>query len=177
MKKLFILILTMISLTFIGCSNKYKTTDNLQMLTKLERSKIVYISISKDGVYGSEIYRDSGKKVTNALQTVLTSNVSSIIVAAKVESQKEALQNAKTSGARYLFYPAIIHWEQRRAAWSGIPSRLGISITVFDLAKEDEDSMLMQKQLDVRGKIFTFKSQYVEELLPPTLQQFVSDIF
>jgi hypothetical protein len=112
------------------------TADSYQLLRtgnvsiKLEPSKSVYISISRDGRYGQINYQGSGANASQIILMAFSKNSNSAETARQYQSFDNALTYAKENNYGYLVFPTILEWEDRATVWSGIPDKASIKIAI-----------------------------------------------
>ncbi|MDR3298888.1 MAG: DUF4823 domain-containing protein [Candidatus Accumulibacter sp.] len=158
-----------------GCATKIQHSDVIADSTsKLEKNQIVYIALAGDGHYGGKAYPGSGVQVSHFIGGGIKPYVQKTIVANAPASTEAILASAKDSGARYAFVPVISNWEPRAAAWSGIPTRVSISIAIHDVSTGQE---VMLRKIDVKGRAMTFVSQSADELAKVAIYEFCANIF
>ncbi len=142
--------------------------------TTLQRDAKLYVSLSHDGRYGATNYHGSGYSVSRMLRDALQTYSSAIIVATKVEQQCAALQSAQAAGARYLFMPNILHWEDRNTPWSGLLDHVKIEISVYDVQTGE---VLNRTVVAANNQWATFRNNPPDVLLPQPLSEFVCVLF
>jgi hypothetical protein len=136
---------------------------------KLMRNKIVYIASAEDGTFNGKVYLGSGKSVTNMFSVNLRPYVQKITIG----QEDIDFAQAKMKDAHYIVKPTILHWEPRAAAWSGIPTRLEIHVSIYT----SDENEIISRDLEVKGRSWTFASQSVEELAEIIIKQFCADVF
>lgn len=168
MKKIFF------PLTFIVLSS-CTTTMSLQNAradlppAKIEKDRIICIATVNDGTFNGKIYNGSGHFVLNSFASNLQPFASKIAI---VDS-KNYDEMAKQMNAKYIIRPTITHWEPRVAAWSGIPTRVEINVSVYDLA---QNKPVAHTNLSIKGRRMTFVSQSAEELTNALVKKFITNI-
>jgi len=170
------ILLAIIVTTFLsGCMSDSKqfisTKKNSNTISRVEK---VYVSVPKDGIYGHINYGGSGINVSRIV-TMAFSKYNGVVESAfRYQSFEDAMQYAKDNKYEYLVFPTILEWEDRATEWSGIPDRVSIKITVFDVST--------QKRLDsaiVKGKSgwATFGGDHPQDLLPEPVEQYTDSLF
>jgi hypothetical protein len=158
----------------VSCTTKIRHNEAIAPSLKLERIQKIYIGMPQDGSYADITYAGSGSQVVDLLASGARPYASGILTASAYTSVEQVLASAGEAGARYAFIPVITNWEPRRAAWSGRPTRVNMTIMVYDVYSEKR---ILSRKIDVTGRSFTFVSQSVEELAKSALNQFCVDIF
>ncbi|MDR1198966.1 MAG: DUF4823 domain-containing protein [Prevotellaceae bacterium] len=138
-------------------------------LAKIEKDKIICIVNVGDGVFNGKIYTGSGLSVLNSF----TANLQMFASKAVTVDSKNYDEEAKQMNAAYVVKPVITHWEPRAASWSGRPTRVEISVSVFDVI---QNKSVINTNLSVKGRSMTFVNQSAEALANELIKQFVKDI-
>jgi Domain of unknown function (DUF4823) len=155
-------------------------TDTHQLLRsghdkpKLEKSKIVYISVPKDGRYGQTVYSGSGPNTTQIVHMAFSQYVKRVESGHEYQTFEEALNAARKHGAAYLVVPTILEWEDRATEWSGIPDKVSIRISIADTGNSETiDSVV------IKGKsgLATFGGDHPQDLLPQPVGEYVMSLF
>jgi hypothetical protein len=89
-------------------------------------------------------------------------------------SRDELLAAARNVGAGYLVIPSITHWEQRATEWSGIPSRVSMSLTVVDTQTGAE---VRSALLESRSAVMTMIRPNPDNLAQEMIDQQVSAFY
>lgn len=167
--------LLVISTTLIlGCADTHsiKNTSSYSNV-KFESQSSVYIAMSKNGEYGEHYYGNSGKMVSQIIQSALSVKLNNIELASQPENYKVALENAASKQIDYLVYPTILHWEDRATEWSGKPDKVQVKISVVDVKSNSE---VKSGVIDGKSGIWTFGGDHPQDLLPEPTQQFFQDL-
>lgn len=75
----------------------------------------------------------------------------------------EAVSVAGAADADFLVYPQIVHWSDRATEWSGIPDRITLDLTIYDIATGD---VLNRQEIRASSRWATFGGDHPQELLP-----------
>lgn len=161
-----LIVLLLCSCTTIVSVQNSKTDA---FLSKIEKDKVIGIVTVGDGAFNSKVYTGSGLSVLNCFIANLQPFASKIVIL----DSKNYEDEAKEINATYIVKPIITHWEPRIAAWSGIPTRVEISVSVFDLV---QNKSIIDTNLLVKGRAMTFTSQSAEGLANVLIRQFVKEI-
>ena len=89
-------------------------------------------------------------------------------------SRDDLLAAARKAGAGYLVIPNITHWEQRATEWSGIPSRVSMSLTAIDVQTGAE---VRSALLESRSAVMTFVRPNPDNLAQEMIDQQVSAFY
>ena len=168
MKKL-LLPLFLLFLYSCATTTSVKNANSNAPLAKIENNKLICIVEPKDGAYEGKVYTGSGAYVLNIF-TVNLQPFASEIITADAKNYEAA---AKELGVTYIVKPIITHWEPRNASWSMKPTRVEISVSVFDL---EQNKYIINTNLSVKGRSVTFVDQSAEGLANALIKQFVQDI-
>jgi hypothetical protein len=124
----------MVGLSACTASYQQRETGGLDASSaRLDAGKSVFVSVSPDGQYGNRTYPGTGRTVAQRAAAAFSRYVRRVEVGGgPASSRDELLAAARQAGAGYLVIPNITHWEQRATEWSGIPSRVSMSLTVVD---------------------------------------------
>lgn len=178
MKRIYLYVVLVTALVLAtGCTTRYATSDfSGPSVSKLEREEIVYVIRPNDGAYGGAIYQGSGARTASIFDMELTKYVKTSYVGSYTDLDK-AIAHAKEKNTRYVFEPIIINWVHRKAFLSGKASSVTLRVRVYDLALDDEDQLILDKSLRVKGRNLTFSSQSPEEILVYLVRKYVEEIF
>ncbi|GHU68521.1 hypothetical protein FACS189413_05610 [Bacteroidia bacterium] len=122
---------------------------------------MIYIAPIDDGAFGGKAYYGSGKSVANYFLQYFRSDASDVIVGAE-----------DTVNADYIVKAVITHWEPRAAAWSGIPTRVEILVSVYNANSKEK---IIDDKLSVTGRSFTFVNQSAEGLAEYLIKEFCNE--
>lgn len=175
MRKIVMGLIAVVLLTMVGCTTKFSVVpmDGVSP-AKLETNKAVYIAQAADGKYSDQVYTGSGMQVSTYVSKVLIPYSSLTEISGQISPKDVLLQEATEIGATYLFVPVITHWEPRAAAWSGIPTRVNIELTVYDV---ETGQSVAAKSVSVKGKRMTFVSQHAHVLAEQAIQDLVKSFY
>jgi hypothetical protein len=121
---------------------------------RLDPGKSVFVAVPVDGQYGSRVYAGTGRTVAQKTAAAFSRYSPRVEVSSSTTTNRdELLAAARRAGAGYLVIPGILHWEQRATEWSGIPSRVSISMTVVDVGTRAD---LRAGLLESRSAVMTF---------------------
>jgi hypothetical protein len=170
MKKL--LLSSFILLFLYSCTttmNVQNASKNNAPLEKIESNKLICIVGVNDGIYNGKVYAGSGLYVLNSFTLNLQPFASKI----KTVDANNYEADAEQLGATYIVKPIIMHWEPRNASWSGIPTRVEINVSVFDL---EQDKYIIYTNLSATGRAVTLVDQSAEGLANEIIREFVQSI-
>jgi hypothetical protein len=161
-----------------ACTSSYKQreTGGLDASSvRLDASKNVFVSVPPDGQYGSRTYPGTGRTVAQKTAAAFSRYVRRVEVGGgPASSRDELLAAARNAGAGYLVIPNITHWEQRATEWSGIPSRVSMSLTVIDTHTGAE---VRSALLESRSAVVTMIRPNPDNLAQEMIDQQVSAFY
>jgi hypothetical protein len=173
MKKL-ILVCLVAAFFAVGCSTKVTTRG---ATAQLEAGQKILIAVPADGAYNGQVYAGSGQEAAERLRGALAPKASAVALSSSAPGNvAAALKEGRAGGYRYLIHPELAHWEHRIAAWSGIPTRVSLLMTVYDL-KAGGTEPVVRQNLDARGRIMTFRSQFPADMAESLFRQFAAETF
>jgi hypothetical protein len=169
-------LLLCVAVALVGCRARYDV-NNLSGTggARLDRAKAVYVAIPQDGAYGGRPYSGSGQIVAQAVASAFSGQANRVHIGERrLESEGEAIAAAKAAGAGYVAIPTIAHWEQRNTAWSGMPSRMAIRLTVLDA---ESGKQITSSAIEGRSRIMSMTATTPESLLREPLAQYVRGLY
>lgn len=158
----------------VGCADSHAVRVVRAPTTKLSPNASIYISIPKDGSYGSAMYHGSGISTATAVQAAFLMHAKTVTMANSVEELPMALENAKAKGLDYTCRPVILHWEDRATEWSGIPDKITIKVSLYDTANGDE---VASSIIDGSSGLATIGGNHPQDLLPEPTRKFVDQLY
>lgn len=171
-----ILCLFLIFFILAGCAKQYRV-ENLSgtsNVVALSRDRGVYIAAPDDGRYESITYPGSGQTVAQVLAGAFSKFAAKVNTADAPATMANDFLAAKSANANYIVLPTITHWEQRATAWSGIPSKMSIRITIYDVGSHQE---LTSTSIDGRSAIMTLLPTSPDALLKDPVEKYVSSLY
>ncbi len=168
------LAIAVLTLLLAACSQKYKLDSYQPPQQRLSQGSAIYVMVPADGRYGNITYSNSGQQTAQALFASLATVSNKIEVAPKVEPLAEALANAKSKGATYVFQPQILNWIDRATEWSGIPDRITIKLIVYEVESGKDVASVMSRASSKWG---TLGGDHPQDLLPRVMAEFTKLLF
>lgn len=168
MRSLFVVLAVVLA----SCTS-VKTVDTTSSTGLLKREGSALVGISEDGRYNATVYNGSGHLASSMVLTAFAPHLSKVEIGERWRDQDEALAAARERGFTYLILPKIVHWEDRATAWSGLPDRATVLITVLDVA---EGRTLDTATIDGRSAIITFLSESPQDLLREPIKQYALQV-
>lgn len=167
-------LLLLSSLLIASCADSHQIMRTSQSQIKISMQSSIYISIPRDGRYGSINYSGSGATVSQVVLFALSKHMNQVETGHEYESFKDALATAKKNKADYLIFPLILEWEDRATEWSAIPDKAAIKISLVKVSTgKTLDSII------IKGKsgLSTFGGDKPQDLLPKPVDDFVNTLF
>ena len=173
MTRVLILIVSIVALS--GCASQYQIQplSGSGHAVALNRQGAVYITIPADGRYQDIHYPGSGQLVAQVLAMEF-SRYSRTVQTAPSQLSDGGMSEARRAGSDYLVVPMITHWEQRATEWSGLPSRVALRITVWDVASGKQ---LLSEGIVARTSRVTLTSTSPDELLKKPIAKVVKRLY
>jgi hypothetical protein len=163
-----------ITLFVISCTTTHSVKSESPEKITLDRNKVIYLNLPRDGRYKGTVYRGSAKTYQELLEINIENYASRIVLGKEYENINACRNTAKNNNADYLLYSTIINWEDRATAWSGRADTLAIKVEIIELktGKKVYDAELFGK-----GKNLTLSSGSPEDLLPGLFEELMKAIF
>lgn len=156
----------------VGCADTHqlvRLSGNADI--KLDINETVYISVPQDGIYGDKNYQGSGLNVTQMIQSSLAKHIRNIITGRQFEQFTQAINSAQNSGATYLVFPTILHWEDRATEWSGIPDRVELKLEIVDV---ETSKTISSSIINGTSGLSTFGGDHPQDLLHKPIEEYIS---
>ncbi|WP_028112334.1 DUF4823 domain-containing protein [Ferrimonas kyonanensis] len=161
------------STLLFGCSSTYQHTPISVFEGVLDPQLAVLISVPKDGWYDTQNYRNSGRMTANAVRAAFMKHASKVTVTDRCKGEScLSLEGVGEYG--YYVKPQILHWEERATEWSGLPDRIEIKLTIYDMktAKPISSNVYTGK-----SKWLTFGGDHPQDLLPGPTNSYVTSLY
>lgn len=172
MKKTFLVIA--LAAYISGCADSYNLVREKQFDNQLTKTTSAYVVVPKDGKYGSTTYQGSGENTAHLIAASLLRHIRIASTSDAPEDYSTAIEKAKAKNMSLVFYPTILHWEDRATEWSGIPDRASVKISVFDVNTEAEIDTAI---IEGRSGLATFGGDHPQDLLPEPINEYISELF
>lgn len=156
-----------------GCAATYRYTELQTPKNRLDGAIGVLISTPKDGMYGNEQYRNSGKMTANAVRAAFSKYASRVDLVNTCHGD-DCLTSIDTEKYGYYVKPEILLWEDRITEWSGRPDRIEIQLIIYDAITKKE---LANSSYTGKSKWATFGGDHPQDLLPVPTNKYVSSLY
>ncbi len=169
------ILLLLLCLWLSGCTSVQQIRpEDIVSPPKLNPEGSVYITIPADGQYGAKTYSGSGQTTAQILLSAFSKHLNRVEISVGIEQFEVGIERAKSKGFTYLVYPTILHWEDRATEWSGISDKVEIKIIIVDADSSNTiDSIIIKG----KSKWFTFGGDHPQDLLPESINDYVSSLF
>ncbi len=169
------LVLVVLLVSFLSaCADSHQLLRTNREAQKLDRNKVVYVSVPKDGRYGQINYAGSGQNTTQIVLMAFSQYSRRVETGHEYQTFEQALDSARKQSAGYLVMPTILEWEDRATEWSGIPDKSSIKISVIDTASGTSiDSVIIR----CKSGLATFGGDHPQDLLPKPVGEYVKSLF
>ena len=142
----FLVLVAIVALGACTASYQERATGGTEASSvKLDPTRSVMVAIPANGAYGNKGYQGTGQLVAQKTSAAFSRYARRVEIAPpKVHDLDMLLMRARAANADYLAIPSINHWEQRATEWSGIPSRVTLTLAIVDVrtGKELHSSLL-----------------------------------
>jgi hypothetical protein len=156
-----------------GCASTYRQEVVTAAQARLERGKPVLIATPKNGAYNRTEYPQSGRQTAAAVHTAFARYADGAAISTRCKDL-ECLQAEGGTRYAYLVVPEILHWEDRATEWSGIPDRMEVKITVWDVQR---NAVVSSGVLSGKSKWATLGGDHPQDLLPEPVNGFVATLY
>jgi hypothetical protein len=164
-----------IAIFLAGCADSHSlNVSNAEIVNKIPSTSSAYVALSEDGSYGSKNYVGSGRLLSNVIRSGLVTHINDVTVAENPESLKSSITTAQGNGSDILFYPTILHWEDRATEWSGKADKVKVKIVTWDVKQNTEVSSAI---IDGASGLATFGGDHPQDLLPEPITAYINTLF
>lgn len=174
MKRYTLIIFLAMAIFQFGCADSYNLIRQRPFENQLPKNSSAYVVTPSDGRYGEKDYVGSGHTTAQIIRASLLKRLQIVSVSEKPEEYLEAIERAKQKRLSFVFYPTILHWEDRATEWSAIPDKVSIKISVIDVNTETE---LDSSVIEGRSGLATFGGDHPQDLLPAPIEEYISSLF
>jgi hypothetical protein len=155
-------ILSVLLLT--SCVHKYAVPGPTHDQGHLRVAATIFVVTPRDGRDDRpKTYEGSGVWTSSALADALRARGMQVVMGGTETALPKAIEAAAAAGADFIVYPQISHWSDRATEWSGIPDRITLLITVYDVATS---AVLDRQEIRASSRWATFGGDHPQELLP-----------
>ena len=162
------------TLLLVSCVHKYAVPLKADSPAHLPAAATVYVTTPRDGRDDSlRVYESSGAWTRSAVANALNDRGVQVIPGESVAKQSEAIAAASSAGADFLVYPQIVHWSDRATEWSGIPDRITLEMSIYEVAT---GTMLTRQEIKASSRWATFGGDHPQELLPELARRWVEAV-
>jgi hypothetical protein len=114
--------------------------------------------------------------VAQIIQSALLRHLDNEVEVQDPQNQKKALASAKAGKFQYLFYPTILHWEDRATEWSGKRDNVSVKLLIIEAFTSERISSVT---IDGTGNsgIASNVGERPEDLLSKPISKYVDQLF
>lgn len=170
MKKYLLLV---VSTILLGCGTSYQQTAVTPPKASLDADRPVLISEPPDGFYGATQYQGSGRMTAATTRAAFLRFASTADVTSDCHGDR-CLESGIASDYGYYVRPDILHWEDRATEWSGIPDKVDIRLTVYDVVSGQE---IASQVVAGRSSFWTFGGDHPQDLLREPIIEYVGLLY
>lgn len=163
-----------LAIALSGCASKQRVDALQPPASRLSPQASFYVVKPKDAQYANELYPGSGEMTALASVGALARHVGKIEQAQETEDLSQAIASAKKRGLTHVLEPMILHWEDRATEWSGIPDKITIKYSVYDV---QSGQSLSSGVVSASSKWATFGGDHPQDLLPLPSRKFIDNLF
>lgn len=171
MKRLFLLPLILV--TIFGCA-KQVTAPLLQTNEKFDPDMPVFVAVAKDGQYNHITYHGTGKEVSVMIMNAIKGHAQEVELADEYLKKTEALKAATASGSRYMFFPELVHFEDRNTPWSGRRDRTTLQIDIYDVMTKEK---ITSTTITANNRWFQFRDHSPMVLLRRPVKLHINSLY
>jgi hypothetical protein len=173
-KMIKLLVSLAIPLLVLGCADTARINPDSQYSNSfISMENTAYVALSENGSYGDNVYAGSGASVSSIIRSALLRHLNQVYSASSYESFNDAILSAQKKKADYLFFPSILHWEDRATEWSAIPDKVEIKITVISTKSEQ---IVSSVTIDGKSGLATLGGDHPQDLLPQPITDYVNSL-
>jgi len=162
-------------LILAGCADTQKLNINNKFgAVRLDSNASAYVAMPADGGFGNKVYYGSGAMVASIVERALFVHLVRVVIGTKAEGISKAKMSAASGRYKYLFFPTIVHWEDRATGWSGRADKVKVNIAVIDVESGKQISFA---SIDGRSGLATLGGDRPQDLLPGPINQYIAQLF
>jgi hypothetical protein len=151
-------------LLLTSCVHKYAVPAPIDSQIRLSVAAAIYVVTPQDGSdHRPRTYEGSGGWTSDAVARALRARGMTVIPGGTEAELSKVVASAGAAGADFIVIPQIEHWSDRATEWSGIPDRITLLVTVYDVAT---GAVLNRQEIKASSRWATFGGDHPQELLP-----------
>ncbi len=168
------LILLLIPLILISCVHKYAVPEQIQSQSHLPAASAVYVATPADGADDRpRTYKGSGGWTSEAIATALRERAMHVTRGTVHPKAADAVAAAAAAGASFLVYTEIAHWSDRVTEWSGIPDRITLNVSTYEVAS---GTLLSRQEIKASSRWATLGGDHPLDLLPGLARRWAESV-
>lgn len=131
----------------------------------LTRSDSVYVAVAKDAIYREKTYWGTGLTTSKILLSFFTIRDMRAEIARSHQSFDDAKKSALEANYKFLFYPTVVRWEERKSEWTGKTDQIEIWIDMVEVSTgKIVDSSILTSKSDIIGSGLGLRHGLLPEL-------------
>jgi hypothetical protein len=161
-------------LLLVSCVHKYAVPPLPVAEPLLPATASVYVVTPRDGQDDRpRTYAGSGDWTRSAIEAALRQRGMKVVGGGKADSPQEFLARAAEAGADLVVDCQIVHWSDRVTEWSGIPDRITLDLSVYDV---ETGAALNRQQVRASSRWATLGGDHPQELLPELTRRWAATV-
>jgi len=96
-----------------------------------------------------------------------------VVLGGTATNPSEVTSLAAAADAEFFVYPQIVHWSDRATEWSGIPDRITLNMTIYDVTT---GTVLNRQEIKASSRWATFGGDHPQELLPELMRRWAETV-
>jgi hypothetical protein len=162
------------TLLLVSCAHKYAVPPQANLQAHLSAADTVYVATPRNGQDDRpRVYEGSGAWTRDAVANALRDRGLQVIPGEPVVEPSEAIAAASSAGADFLVYTRIAHWSDRATEWSGIPDRITLNVSIYEVAT---GAVLNEQEIRASSRWATFGGDHPQELLPELMRRWAETV-
>jgi hypothetical protein len=162
------------TLLLVSCVHKYAVPPEADSRGHLSTTATVYVATPRDGQDDRpRVYEGSGAWARSAVANALRVRGVQVIPGESVVGHSKAIEAASSAGADFLVYPQIVHWSDRATEWSGIPDRITLNMSIYDVGT---GTVLSRQEIKASSRWATFGGDHPQDLLPELTRRWAETV-
>lgn len=157
-----------------GCADSHQLVKQQSAELKLSAKDTIYVSVPKDGFYGTKVYMGSGMNTSTIIYSAFAKRTHTVNMGQAIQNFDEALTTARADNRRFLVFPTILRWEDRATEWSAIPDKVEVKIEVVDSLSGNTISSGI---ISGKSGLATFGGDHPQDLLPASVEEYVESLY
>ena len=161
-------------LLMASCVHKYAVPPLPEADALLPAESSVYVTTPRDGQDDRpRTYVGSGEWTRSAITAALRGRGMQVTEGGPADGSSELIARAAQVGAGFAVDCQIVHWSDRVTEWSGIPDRITLDLSVYDVAT---GAALNRQQVRASSRWATLGGDHPQDLLPELTRRWAESV-